>query len=148
MRKYSVYRLVKGEDLNHHGTLFAGRTAEWFVEASFVAASCEVGKPENIVCVNIHGMEFKTAVGKGDVICFTSRIAYVGTTSIVVYTVIHSETNNLYPVEGFITFVHVDSSGVKIPHGLVLDAPEDDNEIAIREKAKFVIKRNYNGFKY
>jgi len=26
-------RLVKSEDLNHHGTLFAGRTAEWFVES-------------------------------------------------------------------------------------------------------------------
>ena len=26
-------RFVKGEDLNHHGTLFAGRAAEWFVES-------------------------------------------------------------------------------------------------------------------
>ncbi len=25
-------RFVKSEDLNHHGTLFAGRTSEWFVE--------------------------------------------------------------------------------------------------------------------
>ena len=32
-------RLVKSEDLNHHGTLFAGRTAEWFVEAGFVSAA-------------------------------------------------------------------------------------------------------------
>jgi hypothetical protein len=29
-------RLVKSEDLNHHGTLFAGRTAEWFVESGFL----------------------------------------------------------------------------------------------------------------
>ena len=29
-------RLVKSEDLNHHGTLFAGRTAEWFVESGFI----------------------------------------------------------------------------------------------------------------
>ena len=32
-------RLVKSEDLNHHGTLFAGRTAEWFVESGFIAAT-------------------------------------------------------------------------------------------------------------
>ena len=36
---YSSMRLVKGEDLNHHGTLYAGRTAEWFVEAGFIAAA-------------------------------------------------------------------------------------------------------------
>ncbi|NTU75550.1 MAG: acyl-CoA thioesterase, partial [Anaerolineaceae bacterium] len=31
--------LVKSEDLNHHGTLYAGRTAEWFVESGFIAAA-------------------------------------------------------------------------------------------------------------
>ena len=35
---YHYDRLVKSEDLNHHGTLFAGRSAEWFVEAGFIAA--------------------------------------------------------------------------------------------------------------
>jgi len=42
-------RLVKSEDLNHHGTLFAGRSAEWFVEAGFIAAA-SVLPPKNIVC--------------------------------------------------------------------------------------------------
>ena len=30
--------VVMGGDLNHHGTLYAGRTAEWFVEAGFISA--------------------------------------------------------------------------------------------------------------
>ena len=30
---YKTYHLVKSEDLNHHGTLYAGRNAEWFVES-------------------------------------------------------------------------------------------------------------------
>ena len=50
-------RLVKSEDLNHHGTLFAGRSAEWFVEAGFIAAA-SVLPPKNIVCVKIHGLTF------------------------------------------------------------------------------------------
>ena len=32
-------RFVKSEDLNHHGTLFAGRSAEWFIEAGLMAVS-------------------------------------------------------------------------------------------------------------
>ena len=32
MKNYYTTRLVKSEDLNHHGTLFAGRMSEWFVE--------------------------------------------------------------------------------------------------------------------
>jgi len=50
-------RLVKSEDLNHHGTLFAGRTAEWFVESGFIAAA-SILDPKTIVCLKIHGMYF------------------------------------------------------------------------------------------
>ena len=39
MQTLSVYHLVKSEDLNHHRTLFAGRGAEWLVEAGFIAAA-------------------------------------------------------------------------------------------------------------
>ena len=41
MKKYYATHLVKSEDLNHHGTLFAARTASWFVESAFIAAACE-----------------------------------------------------------------------------------------------------------
>ena len=41
MRMYETLHLVKGEDLNHHGTLFAARAAGWFAEAGFAAAVCE-----------------------------------------------------------------------------------------------------------
>ncbi len=30
---YVIHRHVKGQDINHHRTLFAGRGAEWFVNA-------------------------------------------------------------------------------------------------------------------
>ncbi len=58
---YNIHHLVKSEDLNHHGTLFAGRCAEWFVEAGFIAAA-SLTHPENIVCSKIHGMVFSRPV--------------------------------------------------------------------------------------
>ena len=39
MQPVLTHHFVKSEDLNHHGTLFAGRTAEWFVEAGLMAAA-------------------------------------------------------------------------------------------------------------
>lgn len=135
MKEFVVSRLVKSEDLNHHGTLFAGRTAEWFVEAAFIAAASSVGNPENIVCMNVHGLLFKTPVSKGDIITFKSRVVRLGTTSITIHTSIYSETREITPVNGFLTFIHVDENGKKIPHSLSLDDTADEEELSLREKA-------------
>lgn len=135
MKEYGVSRLVKSEDLNHHGTLFAGRTAEWFVEAAFIAAASSVGNPENIVCMNVHGLLFKTPVSKGDIITFKSKIVRLGTTSITVHTSVYSETREITPVRGFLTFIHVDENGKKTPHSLVLDEVADEEELKLREQA-------------
>ncbi|PKN68485.1 MAG: acyl-CoA thioesterase, partial [Deltaproteobacteria bacterium HGW-Deltaproteobacteria-10] len=39
LKTHIINHMVKGDDLNHHGTLFAGKTAMWFVEAGFIAAA-------------------------------------------------------------------------------------------------------------
>ena len=135
MKEFVVSRLVKSEDLNHHGTLFAGRTAEWFIEAAFIAAASSVGNPENIVCMNVHGLLFKTPVSKGDIITFKSKIVRLGTTSITVHTSIYSETTEITPVNGFLTFIHVNDEGKKIPHSLVLDETTNVEELKLREQA-------------
>ncbi len=70
---FSTNHLVKQEDLTHHGTLYAGRTAEWFVEAGFIAAA-KLTKPEAIVCVKIHGMHFSKPVGRGEILCLENKI--------------------------------------------------------------------------
>lgn len=129
---FSTHHLVKSEDLNHHGTLYAGRTAEWFVESGFVAAA-SLTKPENVVCLKIHGMRFSRPVQRGDLICFTSRIAHAGTTSLVAY--IKSEVKGETVVEGFITFIHVDLDGKTFPHGVTV-VPESEEEIALNAQAK------------
>ena len=62
-------RLIKSEDLNHHGTLFAGRCAEWFVESGFIAVAAKLD-PRTVVCLKIHGMEFLHPVTLGSVLTF------------------------------------------------------------------------------
>ncbi|WMJ77753.1 MULTISPECIES: acyl-CoA thioesterase [unclassified Sedimentibacter] len=136
MDKFINTRLVKSEDLNHHGTLFAGRTAEWFVESAFIAASSTFGNPENIVCLNVHGLLFKKPVNKGEIVKFTSRIVNLGKTSIAVHTKMDTEVSKTSPVEGFITFICVDADGKKMPHGLVLDEAIDEEERVLRERAE------------
>ncbi len=135
MKEFMCSRLVKSEDLNHHGTLFAGRTAEWFVESSFIAAATTIGDPEKVVCLNIHGFVFKTPIKRGEIVRFSSKVAKLGTTSIVVYTKLDMELSEIVPVEGFITFISVDEHGNKVPHGLVLDEAKDEEEIKVRERA-------------
>lgn len=139
MKYYQIAHLVKSEDLNHHGTLFAGRSAEWLVESAFVAAASQHGKPEDVVCVNIHGFTFKRPVPKGDVIVFFSKVAKVGTTSITVYVKVVSEITGKTHVDGFLTFVCVDpATHQKKPHEVDMDEAKDEEEREIRQRASYL----------
>jgi acyl-CoA hydrolase len=129
---YKTYHLVKSEDLNHHGTLYAGRTAEWFVESGFVAAA-SLTKPENVVCLKIHGMLFSKPVHKGDLISFESQVVYAGKASLISYITTKVKEDTV--VEGFITFIHVDLEGKTIAHGMTV-TPTTDEEKALFENAK------------
>ena len=81
-RKVTTQHLVKGEDLNHHGTLFAGRAAEWFVEAGFLAAAAFV-PAENIVLVKINSMTFSRPVKRGAILRLDSEVVRAGRTCTV-----------------------------------------------------------------
>ena len=133
-------RLVKSEDLNHHGTLFAGRAAEWFVETCFICGAKVTGKPENIVCVKIHGFTFNEPATKGDVLNFEARLAKTGRTSFTVYGKITKNDSNNILSDGYITFVFVDEKGKPMPHNILLDDPIDEEDKKIRERASNLMK--------
>lgn len=128
---FTSVRLVKGEDLNHHGTLYAGRTAEWFVESGFISAA-SMTKPEHIVCLKIHGMTFSRPIRKGELPVFSSRVVLTGHTRIV--SLIEVKVNGNLAVRGFISFIHVDLDGKPQPHGLNF-VPSTPEEIALHEEA-------------
>jgi len=136
MKEYNVSHLVKSEDLNHHGTLFAGRSAEWLVEGAFVAAAAEHGRPQDILCVNIHGFIFKMPVAKGTILTLKSKVAKVGKTSITVYVKAISEIEKTQHVEGFITFVCVEpDTKQRRLHDVDFQGTDDEEELAIRARA-------------
>ncbi len=131
---FTLYHLVKSEDLNHRGTLFAGRSAEWFVKVGFIAAAAQA-RPENIVCLKIHGMRFDRPVNRGEVICFESKIAFAGRTRLVASIKMKGKNNLDQIVEGFITFIHVDMDGNPTPHGITL-TPETEEERQLQANAQ------------
>jgi acyl-CoA hydrolase len=132
LETYKIHHLVKAGDLNHHGTLFAGRTAEWFVEAGFIAAAGQA-KPENIVCLNIHGMKFTRPVPSGSIVCLESRLVLAGKTSLVAH--IQSEFEGEIILSGFITFVHVDEMGKSLAHHVTIEAHTEEEQ-ALQEQAR------------
>lgn len=113
-----IHHLVKSEDLNHHRTLFAGRGAEWLVEAGFIAAA-DLLPPQYVVCVKIHGMAFTRPVKPGEIIRFESKIVLSGRSRLVAH--ISAYVKEQPVVSGFITFVYVDDDGKPRPHGIVVE---------------------------
>lgn len=127
-------RLVKSEDLNHHGTLFAGRTAEWFIESGFISAASLVN-PQNIVCLKIHGMFFTKPAISGDVLKFSSKIVYSGKTSLTSYIHVEKNGEEKSLVDGFVTFIHVDNDNRSTPHFLEINPVTHEDRI-LYETAK------------
>lgn len=135
MDKTIITRLIKSEDLNHHGTLFAGRMAEWFIEGAFIAAASLYGKPQNIVCLKMHGLKFREPVRRGDIITLETMVVYAGTTSLTSYGCVRRSGDGRILVDGYATFVCVDEGGKKMPHNITLPKPEDEWEAALRKEA-------------
>ena len=134
LKTHSICRLVKSEDLNHHGTLFAGKTAMWFVEAGFIAAA-SLTHPENIVCINIHGMLFKKPIRNGQIIRLESKVILASTTRLVSYVKVKDNKSEEDYLDGFISFVHVDLQGKPLPHGIILE-PTEQKDIDLQEIAR------------
>lgn len=128
----TTHRFVKSEDLNHHGTLFAGRSAEWFVESGLMSAALHL-PVDNIVCVKIYGMNFSRPIHLGEVVQFQSAVVCAGRTSVI--SNIRAFVKGLKILDGFITFVNVDENGKAQPHGVTVEAVTEE-EIALQQQAK------------
>ncbi len=123
MLESTILRLIRTEDLNHHGTLFAGQMAKWVLEAGVITAARLIGRPEDIVCAQLNSMTFRKPVNNGDVVEIKSRIAYLGSSSIVVHSQILRNQEPSPVVSNMTTFVTVDKQNRPYAHGLSL--PEE-----------------------
>ena len=112
--------LIRPEDLNHHGTMFAGQIAKWLIEAGLIAASKLVGKPQDVVCVQVNTLTFKKPLNNGDLIDIRSRIAYLGSTSITVHSEVFRKQDAVSVVSNMATFVTVNKQNEPYDHGFKL----------------------------
>jgi acyl-CoA hydrolase len=132
-------RLVKSEDLNHHGTLFAGRTAEWFVESGFIAATSLLD-PKNVVCLKIHGMFFTRPARSGDVLKFSSKVVLTGRTSLTVYVDVTKSNDEKSFVSGFVTFIHVNEETKPAPHYIEIKPVTEEDKKLYEAAASLKVK--------
>lgn len=144
MKSYETSKLVKGEDMNHHDTLYGGRIAEWFAEASFMAASHLYGKygeTDHLVVVEVHSLKFLAPVYNGDILKFISTGLQAGQTSLTVHTKALKNNTEVKAAEGFVTFITIDEARKKIPHDIVIGEPETAEEKETLEQFQRLMKR-------
>lgn len=135
MLESTIMHLVRPEDLQHHGTLFAGQMAKWLVEAGFITASRPCGKPEDVVCVQLDEMTFDKPINNGDIIEIKSKIAYLGSTSITVYSAVYVKQDTSPLVSNMATFVTVDKQHKPYKHGFKLSKEYIAKNNVIYQKA-------------
>ena len=134
----STRHLVKGQDLNHHGTLYAGRGVEWMVEAGFLASSTATNS-ENIVCMRINSLLFRKPVPRGQMVNYESSIVFTGKTSLTAYVKVINSNSGEFIVDGFFTYVYVDDEGKPMPHGITVE-PVSEIQKELYEEAEALMK--------
>ena len=121
VREVRTAHLVKGEDLNHHHTLYAGRCIEWSTHSAYITAqSCfPIGQP--LVFMSIRSLSMRTPTRLGEIVEFIGRVDYVGESTIGVRV----DARKMQPkddpkpvVTGTFLFCAVDEQGKAMPHGL------------------------------
>lgn len=113
---------VKLEDMNHHGSLYAGVQARWMTEAAFVGVVRVVHRIDDIVMAAMDHVKFMIPVPAGTVVEFWAGITECGSTSLK----IHVEGKDILDrtkvyCSADVIFVNVDHEGKKTPHGLSVE---------------------------
>lgn len=113
--------LVKGEDLNHHHTLYAGRCVEWCVQAAYIAAENCFDKPRPLVFMSIRSLAMRSPARLGDMIQITGRVDYVGDSTIgirVDAVKLQPRDERKIVATGTFLFCTVDEAGNAVSHNM------------------------------
>lgn len=135
LHRFTNYHLVRTPDINLHGTLYAPRFAEWFIECGFLNLALLV-ESTSVYCQKIHGMEILYPIYSGDILQFDSYLVETGHSALVVYVrMTDARDSKKLLSEGVLTFATVDKDIKNVSHHLIV-APEGHEECAIQERAR------------
>ena len=110
------YKLVKPIDLNPSQHLFAGTSASWFVEESYLCAATQYPHLR-LVCRAIKQMNMYKPSNVGDILVYSGKCTF-GTTSISVEMTVTRQQDNEIIAQGIVVFVNIDEKGNSQPHHL------------------------------
>lgn len=113
--------LVKGEDLNHHHTLYGGRCVEWCVHAAYIAAEACFDTPTPLVFMSIRSLSMRRPARLGDIVRFRGTVDYIGESTIgirVDATLLQPRDEAALVATGTFLFCSVDDAGRSLPHNL------------------------------
>ena len=113
--------LVKGEDLNHHHTLYAGRCVEWCVQMAYVTAQRCFDQPRPLVFMSIRSLSMRSPARLGEILHLTGRVDYLGESTIGVRVdgrLAQPRDDGRAVVTGTFLLCTVDQEGKAAPHRL------------------------------
>ena len=113
--------LVKGEDLNHHQALYAGRCVEWCVQAAYIAAESCFDAATPVVFMSIRQLSMRSPARLGELIRFQGSVDYVGASTIGIRIDVHAvqpRHDQRAIATGRFLFCTVDENGKAVAHGL------------------------------
>lgn len=125
-RPITNLHLVKGEDLNHHQTLYAGRCVEWCVQMAYLTAESCFEDARPLVFMSIRSLSMREPARVGEIIQFSGRVDYVGESTIGIRVdarKLQPKSNQKLVATGTFLFCTVDEKGKATPHGLPPAAP-------------------------
>lgn len=109
---------VRMEQMNHHGSLYAGILTDWMTEAAFFGIAREIGRKDHIVMRAVQNLQFVQAAGLGTILDFRYEIVKVGKSSLTVAV----EAADLFDAGKVycscqVSFVNTGEDGKSCPHG-------------------------------
>lgn len=132
MNTITTHHLVRSKELNQHNSLYAGRVADWFIEAGYMTVE-QYLPSSNVVCAKIEETTFFKSIHSGETVRIDSEVVNATSSRLISYVATY--VGEEQRAEGFITFAHVGEEGHSKAHGIVIE-PETEEEKTLQERAK------------
>ena len=139
-REVITTHLVKGEDLNHHHTLYAGRCVEWCVHAAYLTAQGLFEESRRLVFMSIRSLSMRSPAFLGEMVQFCGCVDYIGESTLGVRIdgrKLQNGPEGKPVVTGTFLFCTTDEEGRALAHGLTAPAKQSGAQRwkAIEERA-------------
>ncbi len=132
----TLSQMMRLEDANLHGNVHGGIIMKLVDEAGALTCMRHAQRP--VVTVAMDNMSFRHPIQIGDLVTLTSRLTYVGRTSMEVRVEVEAENpltgNRVHTNTAHLVYVALDTSGRPVPvPRLILETPDERHEFDLAE---------------